>query len=172
MTSLSCSPTPKRIVDTSNLLLFSCLVLSDSLWPHGLQHARLLCSLPSLGVYSNSCPLSHWCYLTNSSSASPFSSCPQSFPASGCFLMNWLFASGGQSIETSASPSASVLSVNIQGWFPLGLTGLISLLSKGFSRVFSSTINRKRQFFSAQPPLWSNSHICTWILHPILVFYK
>ena len=90
----------------------------------------------------------------------PFSSCLQSFPASGAFLMSWLFASGGQSIEASAS----VLLINIQGWFPLELTGWISLQSKGLSRVFSSTTVQKHQFFSAQPFLSSSSHICTWLL--------
>ena len=94
------------------------------------------------------------------SSVVPFSSCPQSFPAWGSFPMSWLFASGGQSIGASAS--ASVLPMNIQGWFPLGLTGLIFLLSKGLSRVFSSTL--APQIFSAQPSLWSNSHISTWLL--------
>ena len=154
------------------LFQFCCSVMSNSLQPHELQHTRLPCSLPSLGVYSNSCPLSHWCYLTNSSSASPFSSCPQSFPASGSFLMNWLVASGGQSIEASASTSASVLSVNNWGLISFRIDCLISLQSKGLSRVFSSTINRKHQFFGAQPPLWSNSHICIWLLHPIPVFHK
>ena len=104
---------------------------------HGLQHSRLSCpSLPP-GVSSNSYPLSWWCYPTISSSVNPFSSCLQSFPASGSFPRSQYFASGGQSIEASAS--ASVLPMNIQDWFPLRLTGLISLLSKGLSRVFSST---------------------------------
>ena len=106
------------------LLLFSHLVLSDSLQPHGLQHARLPGPSLSPGVCSNSCPLSWWCHPTISSSATPFSSCLQSFPASGSFPMSWFFASGGQSIGASAS--ASVLPLNIQGWFPLGLTGLVS----------------------------------------------
>ena len=91
------------------------------------------------------------------------SSCPQSFPASGSFPMSRIFASGGQSI--GVSPSASVLPMNIQGWFPLGLTGLISLLSKGWARVSSSTIAQKHQFFSTQSSLWSNSHICIWLLN-------
>ena len=132
---------------------------SDSLQLHGPQGARLPCPSLSPRVYSNSCPLSQWCYPTMSSSAAPFSSCPQSFPASGSFPMSQLFPSGGQSIGASAS----VLPVNIQGWFPLGLTGLISLLSKGLSRVLSNTTIWKHQFFGAQP-LWSNSHICTWLL--------
>ena len=112
-------------------------VVSDSLWPQGLQHARLPCPSPSPGVCSNSGPLSRYCHPTISSSVIPFSSCPQSLPASGCFPMSRLFASGGQSIRTSASPS--VCPMNIQDWFPLGFTGLISLLSKELSRVFSST---------------------------------
>ena len=101
--------------------------------PHGLQHARLPCPSPTPGVYSNSCPLSRWCHLTISSSVVPFSSCLQSFPASGSFPMCQLFASGGQSIAVSAS--ASVLPMYSQCWFPLGLTSLISLQSKGLSRV-------------------------------------
>ena len=111
--------------------------MSNSLWPHGLQHARLPCPLPSPRVSSNSCPMSWWRHPTISSSVAPFSSCPQSFLASGSFPMSQLFASDGQSTEASAS--ASVLPMNIQGWFPLGLTGLISLLSKGLLRVFSGT---------------------------------
>ena len=107
-------------------------------------------------------PVSQWCHPTISSCVTLFSSCPQSFPASGSFLMSQLFASGGQSIGASAS--APVLPVNIQGWFPLGLTALISLLSKGLSRVFSNTTVWKHQFFSAQPSLWSSSHIHTWLL--------
>ena len=129
-------------------MLFSCSVASDSLWPHGLQHTRLPCLSPSPGVSSNSCPLSRWCSPTISSSVVPFFSCLQSFPASGCFPMSQLFTSGGQSIRASAS--ASVLLMNIQGWFPLGLTGLISLLSKGLLRVFSSTTIQKHQFFSTE----------------------
>ena len=102
-----------------------------------------------------------------SSSVTPFSSCPQSFPASGSFPTNQLFASGGQSIEASAS--ASVLPMIIQGWFPLEFTGLISLQSKGLSRVFSTTTAEKYQFFGAQPSLWSNSHICTWVTGKTIV---
>ena len=119
---------------------------------------------PSLspGVCSNSHSLSWWYHLTISSSVAPFSSCPQSFPTSGSSPMNWLFASGGQNIVVSAS--ALVLPMNIQGWFPLGLTGLISLLSKRLSRVFPSTTIWKYQFFGSQPSLWSNTHICTWLL--------
>ena len=113
----------------------------------------------TIRVRSNSWPLSQWCYLTISSSAALFSFCLQSFPASGSLPMSQLFTSGGQSIGASAS----VLPMNIQGWFPLGLTGLIFLQSKRLSRVFSSTTIRKHQFFSTQPSLWSNSHIRTWL---------
>ena len=134
--------------------------------PGGLQHTRLPCPLLSPGVCSNSCPLSWWCYLTISFSATPFSFCLQPFPASGSFPMSWLFTSGCQ-----ASTSASVFPMNIQDWFPLGLTGLISLLSKGLSRVFSGTTVWKHQFFSAQPSLWSNSHIHTWLLEKPLFKY-
>ena len=112
-------------------------VVSDSLWPHGLQHTRPPCSSPTPGLYSNSCPLSQWRHQTNSYSVVPFSSCLHSFPASGSFPVSWLFPSGGWSIGASAS--ASVHPMNSQGWFPLRLTGLISLLSKGLSGVFSST---------------------------------
>ena len=127
---------------------FSRSVTSDSLWPHGLQHTRLPCPLPTPGVYSNSCPLSRWCHPAISSSVVPFSSCPQSFPASGSFQMSQFFASDGQSIGVSAS--ASVLPMNIQDWFPLGWTGWISLQSKGLSRIFSNTTVQKHQFFGAQ----------------------
>ena len=140
------------------------LFVSNSLRPHGLQHTRLLCPSPTPGAYSNSCSLSQWCNPTISSSVIPFSSCPQSFPASGSFLMSQVFASGGQSIGASAS----VLPMNIQDWFPLGLTGWISLQSKGLSRVFSNTVVQKHQFFGTQPSLWSNSHIHTWLLEKYL----
>ena len=116
---------------------FSNSLMSDSLWPHGLQHARPHCPSPTPGVYSNSCPLSRWCHSTTSSSVIPFSSRLQSFPASGPFQMSQFFVSDGQS--TGASASASVLPMNIQDWFPLGWSGWISLQSKGFSRVFSNT---------------------------------
>ena len=122
-------------------VLLSPYVLSNSLQPHGLQHNTLLCPPLSPRVCSNSCPLSQWCYLTISSSVTPFSSCPQFFPASGSFPMGWFFASGDQSIVVWAS--ATVLPMNIQGWFPLRLTGLISLLSKGLSRVFFNTTVQK-----------------------------
>ena len=126
---------------------FSHSVVSDSLQPHGLQDARPSCLSPTSGVYSNSCPLSRWYHPTISSSVIPFS-CLQSFPASGSFQMSQLFASGGQSIGASAS--TSVLPMNIQGWFPLGWTGWISLQSKGLLRVFSNTTVPKHQFFGAQ----------------------
>ena len=141
-------------------LVFSCSVVSDSLRPHGLQHARLPCpSLPPR-VCSDSCPLTQWCHPTISSSLILFSSCPWSFPESRSFPMSWMFASGGQS--TGASASASVLPMNIQCQFHLGLTTLISLQSKRLSRVFSNTTVQKHQFFSTQPSLWSNSYIHTW----------
>ena len=129
---------------------------------HGLGHARLLCPSLSPGACSSSCPLSQWYYPTISSSVIPFSSCLQSFPASGFFPQSQFFTSGGQNIGASAL--ASVLPVNIQGWFPIGLTGLISLQSKWLSRVFSDTTIRKHQFSSTQPSLWPNSHIRTWLL--------
>ena len=140
---------------------FSRSVVSDSLWPHGLQHTRPPCPSPTPKVYSNSCLLSRWCCTTISSSVVPFSSCLQFFPASGSFPKSQFFASGGQSIGVSAS---SVLPMNFQNWFPLGWTGWISLQSKGLSRVFSITTVQKHQFFSAQLSLWSNSHIHTWLL--------
>ena len=140
-----------------NLVQFSHSVVSDSLRPHELQHARLPCLSPTHGVCSNSCPSSRRCHPTNSCFVAPFSSCLQSFPASGSSLMNHFFTSGGQSIDTSAS--VSVLSRNIHNWFPLGLTGLISLQSKGLSRVFSNTTVQKHQFFSPQPSLRFNSNI-------------
>ena len=137
-----------------SLLLLSHSVMSDSLWPHGLQHIRLPCPSLSPRVCSNSCPLSWWCYITISSFAALFSFRFQSFPASGSFPMSCLFALGGPRIGASAL--ASVLPMNIQGWFPLALTSLISLLSKGLSRVFSNTTIWKHQFFSTHPSLWSN----------------
>ena len=135
--------------------------MSDSFQPHGLQHA----SLPihhqlTPGAYSNSCPLSRWYHPTISSSVIPFSSYPQSFPASGSFQMSQFFTSGGQSIAASAS----VIPMNIQDRFHLGMTGLISLMSKGLSRVFSNTTVQKHQFFSTQLSLCSNCHIHTWLV--------
>ena len=123
--------------------------------PHGLQHTRLPCPSLTPGACSNSCYLSCWCHPTTSSSVVPFSSCPQSFPASESFPISQFFSSGGQSIAASAS----VLPMNIQGCFPLGLTGLISTLYKGPSRIFFSTTIQKHQFFGVQPSLWSNSYL-------------
>ena len=141
---------------------FSRSVGSDSLRPHESQYTRPPCPSPTPGVYSNSCPLRQWCHPTISSFIVPFSSCPQSFPASRSFQMNQLFSSGGQSIEVSAS--ASVLPMKIQDWFPLGWTDWISWQSKGLSRVFSNTTVQKYQFFSDQISLQSNSHNHTWLL--------
>ena len=141
---------------------FSCSVMSNSLQNHGLQHARPPCPLPTSRVSSNSCPLSWSCHPTISSSVVPFSSCHQSFSASGPFQMSQPFAMGGRRIGVSAS--ASVLPMDIQDWFLLEWTGWISLQSKGLSRVFSSTTVQKYQFFSTQLPLESNSHIHTWLL--------
>ena len=141
---------------------FSPSVVFDSLRPHGLQHTRPPCPSPTPRVYSDSCPLSRWCHPTISSSVIPFSSCLLSFPASGSFQKSHFFTSGGPSIGVSAL--ASVLPMNIQGWFPLGWTGWISLQSKGLSRVFSNTTVQKHQFFGAQLSLYSNSHIHTWLL--------
>ena len=127
---------------------FSCSVMSDSLWPHESQHSRPPCLSPTAGVYPNSCPSSRWCHPTISSSVVPFSSCPQSLPASESFPMSQLFTWGDQSIGVSAS--TSVLPMNTQGWFPLGWTGWTSLQSKGLSRVFSNTTVQKHQFFSVR----------------------
>ena len=128
--------------------------MSDSLWPNGLQHTRLPCASLSPSVCSDSCSLSWSSYLTISSSATPFSFCLHSPPASGPFPLSWLFASGSQSMVTSAS--ASVFQMNIQSWFPLGLTRLISLQFNELSRVFYRTTIQKHQFFHPQPSLWSN----------------
>ena len=149
----------ERLKSVWKVVLFSHSVVSNSLWPHGLQHTRLPCPSPSPRACSNSCPLSWWCHPT-------ISSCHPllllSFPASRFFPICWLFTSSGQSIRASAS--TSVLIMNIQSWFPLELTGLISSWSRGLSRVFSNTTVRKHQYFGAQPSLWSNSHIHTWLL--------
>ena len=120
--------------------------MSDSLWPHGMQHARLPCPSPTPRACSNSCPCGQWCHPPISSSVIPFSSCLQSFPASGSFPMSKFFTWRGQSIGVTAS--ALVLPVNIQDWFPLGWTGWISLQSKGLSTVFSNTTVQKHQLFS------------------------
>ena len=139
---------------------FSHSVMADSLWPHESQHTRPPCPSPTPGVHSNSHPSSRWCHPAISSSAFPFSSCPQSLPASGSFPMSQLFAWGCQSIGVSAS--TSVLPMNTQDWSPLGWTGWISLQCKGLSRVFSNTTVQRHQFFGAQPSSESNSHIHTW----------
>ena len=140
-------------------------VVSDSLWPHGPQHARLPCPSPTLGTCSNSCPLSWWCHPTISSSAIPFSSCLQSFSASGSFPVSQFFISDGQSIGVLAS--TSVLPMNVQDWFPLGWTGWISLQSKGFSRVLQHhsskvSILLHSAFFTVQltsiHDYWKNHH--------------
>ena len=141
---------------------FSCSVVSDSLWPHESKHARPPCPSPTPGVYPNPCPSSRWCHPAISSSVVRFSSCPQSFPASGSFPMSHLFTWGGQSIGVSAS--ASVLPMNTLDWSPLGWTGWMSLQSKGLSRIFSNTTVQKHQFFGAQLSSQSNSHIHTWLL--------
>ena len=143
-----------------NLVQFSSSVMFDSLWPHGLQHARLPCPPPTPGACSNSCPLmmpSNHLILCH-----PLLLLPSIFPSIRSFPMSRFFASGGQSIGVSAS--ASVLPMNIQNWFPLGLTGLISLQSKGLSIISSNTTVQKHQFFGAQFSLWSHSHICSWPL--------
>ena len=138
--------------------------MSNSLWPHGLQYTWLLCHLLSPWVCSNSSPSSWWCHrTTTSSSVVPLSSCLNLSQHQGLFQCQ-LFASGGQSIGASAS----VLLMNIQDWFPLGWTGLISLQSKGLSRVFSTTTVWKCQFFSAQLSLWPNPHIHTWLLEKLV----
>ena len=142
-----------------NSVQFSLSVVSDSLQTQESQHCRPPCPSPTPRVHSNSCPSSQWCHPAISSSVVPFSSCPQSFPASGSFQMSQLFTSGGQSIGVSAS--ASVLPMNTQDWSPLGWTAWISLQSKGLSRVFSNTTVQKHKFFGAQPSSQSNSHIHT-----------
>ena len=147
--------------DAYCLVQFSSVAQSCSLRPHGLQHTRFPCPSPAPRASSNSCPSSWWYHPAISSSVVPFSSCLQSFPESWSFPMSQFFASGRQSIAASVSPS--VLAMNILDWFPLGLTGLISLQSKGLSRVFSNTTVQKHQLFSVQLSLWSNSHIHTWL---------
>ena len=134
----------------------------NSLWLHNLQHTRLLCPSLYSRVFSSSWPLSRWYHTIISSSVAPFSSCPQFFPASESFPVNWFFRSDGKNMGASAS--SSVLPMNIQDWFPLGLTGLISLQSKGLSWDFSSITVWKHQFFSIQLFLWFLSHIGTWLL--------
>ena len=145
----------KGVSNTS--VQFGRSVMTNFLWPHGLQHAKLPCLSPTPWACLNSSPLSWWCHPTISSSVVPFSSHLQSFPASGSFPKRRLIALGGQSI--GASTSASVLPMNIQDWFPLGLSGLISSQSKGLSRVLSRTTVRKHRFFGTWSSLWSNSDI-------------
>ena len=155
-----------RVLPSSCYSLFSSVqfsgsVMSDSLRPHELQHARFPCPSRTPGVHPNPCPLSQWCHLTISSSVIPLSSCLQSFPASGSFQMSQLFASGGQS--TGVSASASVLPMNTQDWSPLGWTGWISLQSKGLSRVFSNTTVQKHQF------LWCSAFFMVQLSHPYMI---
>ena len=142
---------------------FSGSVISDSLWPHGLLHTRLPCPSPTSRACSNSCASSQWCHPTVVL-YHPLLSCLQSFPTWWYFLMSQLYASGGQSVGASIW----VLPMNSQGLFPLGWIGLISLQSKGLSRVFSSTTVWKHQSFCTQHSLWSNSHIPTWLLKKLL----
>ena len=156
----SCFLTNCRFV--LNSVQFSHSVVSDSLRPHVLQHARPPCPSPTPGVHSDSCPSSRWCHPAISSSVFPFSSCLQSLPASESFPMSQLFAGGGQS--TGVSALASFLLKNTQNWSPLERTGWISLQSKALSRVFSNTTVQKHQFFGTQLSSQSNSHINTWLL--------
>ena len=144
---------------------FSCSVVSDSLRPHELQHARPPCPSPTPRVHSNSRPSSWWCHPAISSSVVPFSSCPQSFPASESFPMSQLFDEVVKVLGVSAL--ASFLPKNTQDWSPSERTGWISLQSKGLSRVFSNTTVQKHQFFGAQPSSQSNSHIHTWPLEKL-----
>ena len=144
--------------------------MSDSLRPHGLQHARPPCPSPTPRVYPNSSPLSQCCHPPILPSVVLFSSCPRSFPASGSFQMNQLFTWGVQSIKVSAS--TSVLTMNTQDWFPLGCIGWISLQSKGLSRVFSNTTVQNHQFFSTELSSQSNSHIHTWPLETLVYSYS
>ena len=150
---------PLRHIFTISSVQFSCSVLSDILQPYELQHTRLPCPSPTPGVHSNSRPSSRWCHPAISSSVVPFSSCPQSLPASETFPMSQLFTWGGQS--TGVSALASLLPKNTQDCSPLEWTGWISLQSKGISRVFSNTTVQKHQFFGAQLSSQSNSHIHT-----------
>ena len=145
-----------------NSVHFSHSVVSDSLQPHESQHARPPCPSPTPGVHSDSCPLSQWCHPAISSSVVPFSSCPQSLPASESFPMSQLFTWGGQ--RTGVSALTSFLPKKFQGWSPSEWTGWISLQSKGLSTVFSNTTVQKHQIFGAQLSLWSNFHIHTWLL--------
>ena len=156
-----------------NSVQFSRSVMSNSLWPHGLQHARLPCPSPNPGACPNSCPLSQWYHTIISSSIIPFSSCLQSFPASGSFSMSQFFTSGGQSIGASAS--AALLPMNIQGWFPLVLTGLISLQSKGLSSLLQhhssiASVLRCSAFFMVQlaHPFITTGKTIAFTIQPLL----
>ena len=148
------------LISTFSSVQFSGSVVSNSFRPHELQHARPPCPSPTPGVHPNSCPSSRWCHPAISSSVVPFSSCPQSLPASESFPVSQLFTWGAQSIGVSAL--ASVLPKNTQDWSPLWWTGWISLQSKGLSRVFSNSTVQKHQFFGAQLSSQSNTHIHTW----------
>ena len=148
--------------NTSSSIQFGHSVVSDSLRPYESQHTRPPCPSLTPGVHSNSHPSSRWCHPAISSSVVPFSSCPQSLPASESFPMSQLFTWDGQS--TGVSALASFLPKNIQDWSPLEWTGWISLQPKGLSRVFPNTIDEKHQFFSTQLSSQSNSHIHTWLL--------
>ena len=158
--TISCCISKQGCPQFSRLVVSNSAHQQSSVRPSGLQHTfPMHHQLPEL---AHSCPSSRWCHPTISSSVVPFSSCLQSLPALGSFQMSQFFASGGQSI--GASVSASVFPMNIQDWFPLRWTGLISLQSKGLSRVFSNITVQKHQFFGVQLSLWSNSHIHTWLL--------
>ena len=146
-----------RSMNQDNSVEFNHSVMSDSLRPRELQHTRCPCPSPTSGVHPNPHPLNQWCHPTISSSVIPFSSCLQSFPASGCVPMSWLFTLGGHSIGTSAS----ILPVNIQGWFSLGLTGFVSLKSKELSSLLQY-YNLKGSILWYSAFLWSKSHIHTW----------
>ena len=155
--------TGKTIALTGRTLVqFSRSVLSDSLWPHGLQHTRLPCPSTAPRACSNSCPSSRWYHPTISSSVVPFSFYLQSFSRSGSFQISQLLASGGQIIGISAL--TSVLPMNTKDWSPLEWIGWIAVQSKGLSRIFSNTTVQKHQFFGAQISSQSNSHIHTWLL--------
>ena len=149
-------------ISSQSVSQFSRSFVSDSLRPHKSKHARPPCPSPTPGIHSDSCPSSQWCHPAISSSVIPFSSCPQSLPASESFPMSQLFTWGGQS--TGVSSVASFLPKKSQGWCPSEWTGWISLQSKGLSRVFSNTTVQKYQFFGAQLSSQPNSHIHTWPL--------
>ena len=157
LSDLSWSVFVITLTHIDNIAQFSCSVVFDSLQPHGLQYTRIPCPSPTVRACSNSCSLSQWCHPTISSSVVPFSFCLQSCPASGFFLTSQFFISGDQNIGDS--PSVSVPQMNTQNWFHSGLPGLISLQSKGLSRLFSGTTVQKHQFFGTPLSLWFSSHI-------------